>query len=94
MLKGDAASHYAARRLQLAAAGSSPKALLAAVVTTAHIRLLKKMVMLVFHGWPVESIGTGMCFVTMVPRFCSSAWGREGGYGNRIEAPRCWLGLG
>mgnify|MGYP003517484491 CR=1 FL=1 len=34
MLKGGAASHYAARRLQLAAAGSSPKALLAAVVTT------------------------------------------------------------
>ena len=34
VLKGGAASHYAARRLQLAAAGSSPKALLAAVVTT------------------------------------------------------------
>ena len=34
-MNGDAASIYAARRLQLAAAGSSPKALLAAVVTTA-----------------------------------------------------------
>ena len=54
-MNGDAASNYAARRLQLAAAGSSPKALLAAVVTTAHIRLLLKMVMLVFRGWPAES---------------------------------------
>ena len=42
MLKGDAASHYAARRLQLAAAGSSPKALLAAVVTTAHLRFCER----------------------------------------------------
>ena len=34
-MNGDAASIYAARRLQIATAGSSPKALLAAVVTTA-----------------------------------------------------------
>ena len=49
MLKGGAASHYAARRLQLAAAGSSQKALLAAVFTKgtrldrfSHLQIMMK----------------------------------------------------